>query len=96
MKIFSSIAVIELGNVISVKLIQDLKAPSLIDVTEFGMTIDVNPELQKALFPIKVTEDGILSEVKFEQPSNALMPIEVNDVDRVIELRPEQLKNVLV
>jgi hypothetical protein len=55
-----------------------LKASSPIEVTEFGIMIDVKEEhIAKAVVPIEVTEFGIVIEVKEEHAAKASNPIEV-------------------
>ena len=60
------------------------------DVTEFGIVIDVKPlQPEKALFPILVTELGIVTEVRPLQSSKARYPILVTEYfefSKVIDL----------
>lgn len=51
-------------------------------------------QLPKARYPIEVTELGIITEVRPEQPINAPSPIEVTDLGIVTDVRPVQLENV--
>ncbi len=52
---------------IDVRPVQPKKASLAIDVTEFGISIEVKPDLQKTWSPIYVTEFGISTEVKLVQ-----------------------------
>ena len=44
----------------------------------------------KAEFPIEVTEDGMVMEVRLVQPLKAEFPMEVTDEGMVTEVRPVQ------
>ena len=52
-------------------------------------TIDVKPEQpSKALYPIYVTELGIVRDVKPEQPQKAPYPIDVTELGMVMDVKP--------
>lgn len=57
-------------TVICVKDVEPLNALSPIVVTEFGILIEVIPELVKAKLSILSVEAGIANEVKLEQSAN--------------------------
>ena len=58
--------------------------------------IELRPEQPaKALFPIEMTELGIVTAVSPLHPSKAQRPIEVTEVGKVTEIKPEQPQNAL-
>ena len=59
--------------------------------------IDVKPsQLEKALFPILVTELGIVIDVKPLQAKKAQLPILVTELGIVIDVKPVQLMYLLL
>ena len=61
-----------------VRLLQDSKAQSPIEMTEFGIVIEVKPsQLEKAYSPIEMTEFGIVTEVNPLQSVNAWAVMEI-------------------
>ena len=55
-------------------------------VTPLGILIEVMPEFWNALFPIPVTLEGSVTELKLVQPPNALLPIVVTPLGIVIDV----------
>ena len=76
---------------IDCKEVQFLKAPSLISVTESGMTMLVSPvQPSKAYWRIYVTELGIVMTPKLVQFSKAPYPISVTELGMVTLVKPVQ------
>jgi hypothetical protein len=72
-----------------------LKHPIPSDVTEFGISIEVNPLFSKQLSPIDVTELGIFIELK-PLLLKQFIPKDVTEFDIVTETKFIQLKKQLV
>ena len=69
-----------------------LKAWLPISFTDDGIdTWDNNVHPMKTLFPIEVTEEGMLISIKDEQFSKEWSPIEINDEDNDICINDLQL-----
>ena len=66
-----------------------LRAPLGIEVKPSRKTTE-QVQLEKALFPMVVTDNGMVISVRPEQPSKAYDPIDVTDDGMVISVRPEQ------
>ena len=66
------------------------------DVTPSGITRSFISALEKALLPMEVTEEGIVTLVSEEQPSNALVSILVTVLGISIDLSHVQLLNKLL
>ena len=76
------------NDVIEVRLVQPLRAPYSILVTELPIVIEVRPvQLRKDRFPMLVTESGIVTEVRLVQPLKARFPIVVTELG-IITLLP--------
>lgn len=76
------------------RIVHPENALSPIDVTEFPIVTEVNPEQYwNVPIPIEVTELGMVTEDNFEHLVNAQSPIEVTEFPIVTEINPWQLEN---
>ena len=79
------------------RLSQQSKALSPMLVTEFGMTIEVNPQQSRnAISPISRTKLPISTDFKFRQPWNANLPILITLSGILTELRLAQYLNAAI
>ena len=79
------------GIVTEARLLQPSKTLSPIDVTLFGMLIDVNPlQFWKAPFFIDVTLLGMLTDARLLHLSKVLRPIKGTLLGMVTEVNPLQ------
>ncbi len=60
----------------------------------FAIVTVINPDDWNAFVPIVVTELGIVTDVKLEQPWNAAIPILVTEFPIVTDIKLVQPKNV--
>ena len=85
-----------LSTTIDIKLQHPLKALFPINVTEFGMVIDVKPLYENASPSIDVTELGMVIDVKPVHPEKATLPMDVTEFGMVTEASLVQTENALL
>ena len=68
-----------------------LESYTVFPLSTLMVVMPLQPE--NALFPIEVTELGMVIDVKPSQAWNARSPIEVTELGMVIDVKPSQLQN---
>jgi hypothetical protein len=71
------------------KYLLSRNAPCPIRVTELGICNEVSPVLANALFPIDVTELGMVIDFKLVQPWNLKSSITVTVLGMFMDVKPE-------
>ena len=77
-------------TVMEARPVQNENAPSPIEATEPGISIEVRlKQPPKTFSSIVVNASGSVTETRLSQPLNALIPIEVTELGMLTAVRPE-------